>query len=80
MNLLRAYDVLSNVFSLNQADLIVERAPDLTRGRRYGARIDLQFGQATATLQGNPPTSRVRISIATSSRLMGPMLFRSAAD
>ncbi len=54
VNLLRAYDVSSNAFSLNQADLIVERAPDLSAGRRYGARLDLQFGQATATLQGNP--------------------------
>ncbi len=54
VNLLRAYDVLSNIFGLNQADLIVERAPDLAAGRRFGARIDLQFGEATATLQGNP--------------------------
>lgn len=54
VNLLRAYDVLSNAFSLSQADLIVERAPDLAAGRRYGARIDLQYGQATATSQGNP--------------------------
>ena len=54
VNLLRSYDVLSNVFGLNQADLIVERAPDLDSGRRFGARLDLQFGQATATLQGNP--------------------------
>lgn len=54
VNLLRAYDVLSNAFSLNQADIIVERAPDVDAGRRYGARLDLQFGQATATLQGNP--------------------------
>jgi len=54
VNTLRAYDVLSNVFSLSQADLIVERAPDVNGGRRYGARIDLQFGQATETLQGNP--------------------------
>ncbi len=54
VNLLRAYDVSSNAFSLNQAGLIIERAPDLDGGRRYGARLDLQFGQATATLQGNP--------------------------
>ncbi len=54
VNLLRAYDVLSNAFSLNQADLVVERAPDVAAGRRFGARLDLQFGQATATLQGNP--------------------------
>ena len=54
VNLLRAYDVSSNAFSLNQAAVIFERAPDVGGGRRYGARLDLQFGQATATLQGNP--------------------------
>lgn len=52
-NLLRAYDVSSNAFSLNQADLVFENAPDLSRNKRYGLRVDLQFGQATATLQGN---------------------------
>lgn len=54
VNLLRAYDVLSNEFSLNQASVIFEHAPDLNVGRRWGARLDLQFGQATDTLQGNP--------------------------
>jgi hypothetical protein len=54
VNLLRAYDVSSNAFSLNQAAVIFERAPDVDDGRRYGARLDLQFGQATASLQGNP--------------------------
>jgi hypothetical protein len=54
VNLLRAYDVLSNNFSLNQADVIFEHAPNLDEGRRFGARVDLQFGQATDTLQGNP--------------------------
>ena len=54
VNALRAYDVLSNNISLNQADVIFERAPDHETGRRYGARLDLQFGQATDTLQGNP--------------------------
>jgi putative OmpL-like beta-barrel porin-2 len=54
VNLLRAYDVLSNNISLNQADLVVEHAPDVSAGRRFGARLDLQFGQATDTLQGNP--------------------------
>ena len=51
---LRAYDVSSNSFSLNQADLILESAPDLSSGKREGFRIDLQYGQATSTLQGNP--------------------------
>jgi hypothetical protein len=54
VNLLRAYDVLSNVFSLNQASVILEHAPDVAAGKRFGMRLDLQFGQATETLQGNP--------------------------
>src|ERR1700761_2986515 len=51
---LRAYDVLSNAFSINQADVILALDPDVSSGRRYGVRLDLQFGQATETLQGNP--------------------------
>jgi Putative beta-barrel porin-2, OmpL-like. bbp2 len=54
VNDLRAYDVLSNVFSINQADFIFDLDPDVSANRRYGFRIDLQFGQATETLQGNP--------------------------
>jgi hypothetical protein len=53
VNRLRAFDVLSNSFSLNQADVVVENAPDVDRGKRWGVRLDLQFGQATETLQGN---------------------------
>src|SRR4249920_371978 len=41
INLLRAYDVSSNSFSLNQANVIVERAPDVEKGRRMGLRLDL---------------------------------------
>jgi hypothetical protein len=51
---LRAYDVLSNAFSINQADVVFALDPDVAKGRRYGMRMDLQFGQATETLQGNP--------------------------
>lgn len=54
VNLLRPYDVLSNEFSLNQASVIFDHPPDLVAGRRWGGRLDLQFGQATDTLQGNP--------------------------
>ncbi len=54
VNLLRAYDVSSNAFSLNQASIVLENAPDVAAGKRWGARVDLQFGQATETLQGNP--------------------------
>lgn len=54
INLLRAYDVSSNSFSLNQAAVVIERAPDVEAGRRFGGRLDLMFGQATETVQGNP--------------------------
>jgi hypothetical protein len=53
INLLRAYDVQSNSFSLNQAAIVIERAPNIEAGRRYGLRLDLQYGQATETVQGN---------------------------
>ena len=51
VNLLRAYDVSSNSFSLNQATLMLEHLP--TPAERFGGRIDLQYGQATETLQGS---------------------------
>jgi predicted porin len=53
INLLRAYDVLSDSFSLNQAGVIFERTPKVDEGRRFGARLDLMYGQATETLQGS---------------------------
>ena len=54
VNYLRAYDVSADSFSLNQADVVVESAPDPANNKPYGLRLDLQYGQATATLQGNP--------------------------
>lgn len=51
VNLLRAYDVSSNSFNINQADFVVEHLP--TPQERAGGRIDLQFGQATETLGGS---------------------------
>ena len=54
VNLLRAYDVLSNNFNFSQASVILDHPPDAAAGRRWGGRLDLQFGQATDTLQGNP--------------------------
>jgi Putative beta-barrel porin-2, OmpL-like. bbp2 len=53
VNLLRANDVLSDNFTLNQVDMMVERAPDLSAGRRFGFRADLMFGENTETLQGS---------------------------
>lgn len=54
VNRLRAYDVLSNTFSLNQATIVLDNPTDVANGKRWGLRLDLQFGQATETLQGNP--------------------------
>jgi hypothetical protein len=51
---LRAYDVLSNAFSISQADVVFALDPNVAEGRRYGVRLDLQFGQATSSSQGNP--------------------------
>lgn len=62
INFLRANDVLGNNLSLNQVGLILERAPDVAAGRRYGGRVDLMFGQNTETLQGgaqNEPRPQV---------------------
>jgi len=52
VNLLRAYDTRANVFGIQQANVIVESVPAVDKGRRFGARVDLQFGQATETVQG----------------------------
>lgn len=54
VNLLRSYDVLGNEFNLSQAAVVFDHPPDPAGGRRWGGRLDLQFGQATDTLQGNP--------------------------
>jgi hypothetical protein len=51
---LRAYDTRSNTFAIQQAGLIIDAAPDVEAGRRFGGRVDLQFGMATDTVQGNP--------------------------
>lgn len=50
---LRAYDTRSNSFSIQQAALVIDAAPDVEKGRRAGLRVDLQFGQATEALQGS---------------------------
>lgn len=52
INLLRAYDVSANNFSVNQTAMMVERAVDGAAGKRWGYRLDLMAGQATETLQG----------------------------
>lgn len=51
---LRAYDTRSNTFGMQQAALVVDGAPDVSKNRRFGLRVDLQFGQASETAQGNP--------------------------
>lgn len=54
INQLRAFDPTSNSFTLNQSVLMLERAPDVAAGRRYGMRLDLMFGQTTESLSGSP--------------------------
>jgi Putative beta-barrel porin-2, OmpL-like. bbp2 len=49
---LHAYDTRGNTFGIQQAALVFDAAPDVAANRRYGLRIDLQFGQATETVQG----------------------------
>ncbi len=52
INLLRAYDVLHNSFSINQTGLVIERPVNPGEGKRFGLRLDLMYGAATETLQG----------------------------
>jgi hypothetical protein len=53
VNALRAYDTRSNSFSLQQAAVVIDAAPDVSKDRRFGMRLDFQFGQATEALQGS---------------------------
>lgn len=50
---LRAYDARANTFGIQQAALVVDDAPDVSKAQRFGLRLDLQFGQAVAVLQGS---------------------------
>src|SRR5262249_5890214 len=52
VNLLRAYDVLANSFTISQAGVIIEKPVNIEKDQRWGYRLDLMFGEATATLQG----------------------------
>jgi uncharacterized coiled-coil protein SlyX len=79
-NLLRAYDVSSNAFSLNQADLVIENAPHPAHAKRFGLRFDLQYGQATRLSRATHPMSLARKFAATFSRPMGLILFLWVAD
>ena len=49
VNQLRAYDISSNSFSINQADIVVEHLP--TPQERFGGRLDLMWGQAAGATQ-----------------------------
>jgi hypothetical protein len=54
INLVRAYDTRANTFGIQQAALVIESAPDRGADRPFGLRLDLQFGQAVAAVQGSP--------------------------
>ncbi len=53
VNTLRAYDTRAGQFGAQQAAALVELPPDPDGGRRFGLRLDLQFGQATEAVQGS---------------------------
>jgi hypothetical protein len=72
VNLLRAYDVLSNEFSLNQASVIFERAPDLGAGRRWGARLDLSMVRPQTLCRETPRMNLGRRFTEIFFKLMGP--------
>jgi hypothetical protein len=50
---LRAYDSRANMFGIQQLAVVMEVPPAVGEDRRYGIRADLQFGQATETVQGS---------------------------
>ena len=79
VNLLRAYDVLSNSFSLNQASVIFDHPPDLAAGRRLEAVWISNSVRRRIRCREIRPTNRGRTSIGTFSRLMEPILCRWAA-
>ena len=71
LNLLRAYDELSNTFSLSQADVVLENVLDPPNGKRFGVPLDVQFGQGTETLRGNP--AEVRALLGGAQRGVRPL-------
>ncbi len=52
VNILRAYDTRANTMGIQQAALVFDYAPAVDKNRRFGVRLDLQYGQATETVQG----------------------------
>lgn len=52
-NTFRVYDAKVGTFGLQQVTGLVQLAPAPDAGRRYGLRLDVQFGQATEALQGS---------------------------
>jgi hypothetical protein len=54
VNILRAYDTRANTFGIQQTALVIDFPTAVEEGRRFGARLDLQYGQATETVQGSP--------------------------
>jgi hypothetical protein len=52
VNLLRAYDTRANVLGIQQVAVVVDLTPDVENDRRFGMRVDFQYGQATETVQG----------------------------
>ena len=68
VNQLRAYDVSTNSFSVNQATVMVEHLPQPLRKQRFGGRIDLSLVRPPRPFRVLPPTNSVHRSGAISSR------------
>lgn len=75
VSLLRPFDPASNSFTLNQAAVVLERAPDVAQGRRFGARLDLLFGQTTESLSGNPANELRRPPYRNIAQAYGTYIF-----
>ena len=77
-NNLRAYDVLSNVFSINQADFIFDLDPDVAAHRSMVFASTCNSVRPRRHCKETPRTSHVRRFIAISSKRTAPMWFRLA--
>ena len=77
---LRAYDVLSNAFSINQAGIVLDQLPDVAGDGVMGSGLICNMGRLRRRCRVIRRMSRGRISTGISSRPLGLMSFLWAAD
>ena len=71
MNLVRGYDVLSNTFSINQADVVFDHAPMWRKGNASGCGWICSLGRRRQRCRGIRQTSRGPIFTGTSFQVYG---------